>query len=324
MRITRRDMELADVAGCMRMLAGDPVVAKRFSGSLRDLATVLRSVLGREAVRAIVFEAAAGRERSTVAFGIAVFVSDEFAQFAVTPPYPWIGAELVARTIAGRCPIITDTELASLNATSGVNLFVWLSWIRSEYRALPEVLNAMMAGFIEEHRGYNLRQLISQSDMGLAVETTLHAGGLIRDNDGQYVEKPGTTPNEFVETPHCFHVTRELALARPASWVSSLFVNERPRIFFTGAERRLLVAATSGRTDSELAGVLGISVSAIKKTWMSIYRRATEQMPSLLPDDVRRGNAPDGERGRTKKQILLAYLQQHPEELRPNGALTRS
>jgi len=82
--------------------------------------------------------------------------------------------------------------------------------------------------------------------------------------------------------------------------VSAIRFSLRPsyRRFWTArceAERqRLLVAALRGLTDDELSDDLMVSHSAVKNAWRSIYAR-----------------------GKQKRQRLLAYLRERPEELRP-------
>jgi hypothetical protein len=77
----------------------------------------------------------------------------------------------------------------------------------------------------------------------------------------------------------------------------------------------LLLTALHGGTDEELADELGISLSAVKKSWQLIYERVSGCDPELVPDaHLDEGNS---ERGKTKKQRLLAYLREHMEELRP-------
>jgi len=61
--------------------------------------------------------------------------------------------------------------------------------------------------------------------------------------------------------------------------------------------------------------VLGISLSAVKKTWRSIYDRVTANSAGLIPGQM--SEELTMERGEEKKQRLLAYLREHPEELRP-------
>jgi len=77
----------------------------------------------------------------------------------------------------------------------------------------------------------------------------------------------------------------------------------------------LLLAALGGRTDEDITETLEISLSAVKKTRRSIYERVTAQSPGLIPDQV--PEELTSERGKEKKQRLLAYLRERPEELRP-------
>ena len=61
--------------------------------------------------------------------------------------------------------------------------------------------------------------------------------------------------------------------------------------------------------------MLGISLSAVKKTWRSIYDRVTANSAGLIPGQM--SEELTIERGEEKKQRLLAYLREDPEELRP-------
>jgi hypothetical protein len=74
--------------------------------------------------------------------------------------------------------------------------------------------------------------------------------------------------------------------------------------------------ALDGGTDKELADELGISLSAVKKTWRMIYDRVAACQPELIPSNSQ-ADAWTQDRGKQKKQRLLAYLREHPEELRP-------
>jgi hypothetical protein len=49
--------------------------------------------------------------------------------------------------------------------------------------------------------------------------------------------------------------------------------------------------------------------------WLSIYDRVAEIAPELMAEDAETGDAT--KRGKEKRRSLLAYLQEHPEELRP-------
>jgi hypothetical protein len=70
-----------------------------------------------------------------------------------------------------------------------------------------------------------------------------------------------------------------------------------------------------GETDAELAEELGISISTVKNKWRSIYDRVAACLRELFPDcsDV---EPQISDRGTEKQHRLLAYLREHPEELR--------
>jgi DNA-binding NarL/FixJ family response regulator len=92
-----------------------------------------------------------------------------------------------------------------------------------------------------------------------------------------------------------------------------------PILRFSPSEQRLLTFALSGVTDEQLAEALGISVSGVKKMWISIHRRVEASMPDLIPESHSR-EVPTNSRGKEKRRRLLAYLRDHPEELRPASA----
>ena len=110
-------------------------------------------------------------------------------------------------------------------------------------------------------------------------------------------------------------LSRELALTRMGTWASTLFVYQPPRFGFSRSEQRLLLTALCGGTDEDLADELCISLSAVKRAWISIYDRVSARDSRIVPfsDPVEEGV----ERGKMKKQRLLAYLRDHPEEIRP-------
>jgi DNA-directed RNA polymerase specialized sigma subunit len=89
-----------------------------------------------------------------------------------------------------------------------------------------------------------------------------------------------------------------------------------------GTEFKVMQELLRGATDDELSDELAISLSAVKKAWSSIYVRAAERLlDSILDLDPREEQ--NGDRGRQKKQRLLACLREHPEELRPYSRKTR-
>jgi hypothetical protein len=122
-----------------------------------------------------------------------------------------------------------------------------------------------------------------------------------------------------VGEPHIVGTTRDIARARQSNWVDALFHYRPPQVGFSRAEQQLLLRAfrNEAGTDEELAAALKVSMPTVKKMWLSIYRRAAG-LPELAPDGGEPGHDP-ARRGKEKRRRLLAYLRDHPEELRPRS-----
>jgi hypothetical protein len=308
-------MRANDVRALVKFVACDPVLEPRYRGALPELESGLLRILDHDAVLAPVFEWTESGDRRLAGFGIRSFVSDEFARLLTTWPFPWAGRELTIRASQGNSPVLSDSELRRRNASGGLNLLLWLAWMPPEFRR-PDVMNFYMQIFVEVHRGFRLRQIISQCDMKETVEARLNAGLPLLMDDGTHTVVPSMAAADLVMVPHCFHLTREHVIAHPASWFSILFEYEPPRIFFSPSQQRLLQAAMRGGTDEELARELHVSVSGVKKAWRAIYDRVTSRAPEWLPDTAS-AEAFVGERGPSRKHRLLSRLRDHPEELRP-------
>jgi hypothetical protein len=141
-----------------------------------------------------------------------------------------------------------------------------------------------------------------------------------------YVDGFSPFDANYFQNPFLLGATRETSLPQIGNRASLFFANRRPRIFFRPGEQRLLLAGLRGLTDEQLADELTISLSAVKKTWQAIYRRASWILPGALSDDKSSGVG-DSKRGKEKKQWLLSYLRDHREELRPvlpNGDAPRT
>lgn len=91
---------------------------------------------------------------------------------------------------------------------------------------------------------------------------------------------------------------------------------------FNRSEQRLLSCALPGATDEQLTEMLEVSLPAIKKMWISIYHRVENCLPELISDPLP-GDTPASGRGKEKRRRLLAYLREHPEELRPISRAAR-
>ncbi len=248
---------------------------------------------------------------------IASFVSDEFAAELATPPLKWIGPELVNRCIRGPVPILTDVEVRRANSTHGLNLLVWPTGPRADFENLPELLRGSQGLFFDAYRGFNIKRLQTQATHPIEIVMAVNSGaGYLRDTVSGYFQSSQEPVESMSLQPHMLEVTKEMAAKQPGSWADLFFAYRRPVIGFTPSEKRLLSAALHGGTDRDLSSLLGISLSAIKKKWVSIYQRV--QSHKLLDGGIEFDEIVGGDRGKEKKQKLLAYLREHQEELKPH------
>jgi len=313
-------MKPGDVPKCVEHLAAHPVLGPRYGSAIEYLPTAIRSVLGLDSCVAVIFEEIQGSTTRFLGTGLSVFVSDEFLQEFKTTPRFWLGPELAKRIACGNSPLLSDVAVRDANSTVGLNLLVWHCTIHPADMNRPEVGVHVMAAFAKYHLGFRLREFIVQSDCFEHFVAMQTAGGLyFHQVENYYANFPEITALNFGNEPRHIGMSRDMGLSggQGASWGGSLFVYyERPQFCFSRSEQRLLLAALDGGTDEELSEELSISLAAVKKEWRMIYDRVAASHPELVPTNAYlEGLTQD--RGKQKKQRLLAYLREHPEELRP-------
>ncbi len=313
-----RPMRPKDVLECVEIIAAHPVLGPRYQERTTELREGWLRLLDCDAKTAIVFEEENGSSAQIWGFGVSVFVRDEFMQELKTPPLFWIGPELARRIARGNSPVLTYDELRQANARDGLNLVVWDGCIRYSGQKETEGYNKMMAYFMEAHRGYRWKEVVSlQSPNAEWLGAIFRAGGLFWEGASRrWVDLPQEPLDQIVRAPHVTGLSRDPGSRRPGSWADSMFEYSPPQVGFTRSEQRLLLLALDGGTDEELSDLLGVSLSTVKMTWRAIYNRVATTMPSLIPS--RSQDAPLAQdRGKVKKQRVTAYLREHPEELRP-------
>lgn len=315
MRIRCRPMRRDDIRDCVDLVASHPTLGPRYGDSIAQLGTAWCRLMGSEAFLAQVFEQTDAVRPRKVAVGTRVFVSDDFIIEIKRPPHFWLGRELVGRVKRGQLPVLSDRQVRENNSRGGLNLVVWDGVVRADSNERTVVFHSVLTRFMEDHKGFLLKELISQGVEADIVELQLRSGGFLVDHHGEYSNLVRKPVGEILSTPHCIGISRDLALRHYGSFLSSLFVYNAPRFSFCPSEQKLLLAALQGGTDEELAAELAVSISAVKKTWRHIYERVAECDPELLgeppADDVH------SERGKAKKHHLIGYLREHIEELRP-------
>jgi DNA-binding CsgD family transcriptional regulator len=241
------------------------------------------------------------------ATGASVFISDAVADAYLASPTPFFAAQLMSRIMAGEKDVVLDAQgIARGNARDGLNLFV-LGFTHRYGADEPPILRPLLTRAIEHfvyaHRGYKLRRMLREDTYPIA-DVMVASGMTVRHDFAELGRKvllaePGAEPHLF-----------------PSTTVSMLFNHSPPQVRYTSAERRVLELAVDGMADGDIAEEIGVTASTIKQTWRAVYERTLRQVPLALPSKV--GTAQDGVRGQEKRRHLLAYLRDHPQELRPH------
>jgi len=317
-----RPMQPNDVRESVEIIAKHPVISSRYGSTIVDLAAAWLRLLSSGAGSAWVFFAEEDPRTPICFVGVGAIVNDDFVRELKVQPHFWLGPELTKRLLHGDSPLLTEKQLRDANSRGGLNQIVWEGCPRREFETHPELYRFAMDAFIQEHRGYLWKEVISvQAESAEQLHWALKTGGLLWDAaGGRYVDSLHGDAQEIVRSPHVVGVRRKELLERSwlsaGSWVGRLFDYQPPILGFNRSEQRVLTAALRGATDEQLSRTLGISLPAIKKNWASIYHRVMDRLPDLVPNALRSdvGGVP---RGREKRRELLDYLRAHPEELRP-------
>jgi hypothetical protein len=239
-----------------------------------------------------------------VGFGAAAFVLSSFANDEVENPQPRLNARIVA-SIVNQCPVLPDyAQLREENTNSQLQLVVLSSIWKSPLDAdeMGEGIALMGSVFVRHFIGYRISRILYEA-IGENEVKVHDATGVSR-----FVCKYG-------DDRALSNITRESAFSLTGSSVSTLFVDRLPVLRLTEADQRLLHAALDELTDEDLAQRLNVHVGRVKKRWSKIFERIAGIRPNILSDC--HDSSDFRTRGKQKRHRVLAYIREHPEELRP-------
>src|SRR5229473_2099630 len=181
MGIHWRPMRRKDVRECVEIVATHPVLGPRYGPAIADLKAVWLGLLGQEAFRAVVFEEVQDSRVKKMGVGVSAFVSDEYLLRMKTPPFFWFGADLTLRIARGESPLLSDKETRKANHDGGLNLISWVGAMRTGYTNRPDAFPAILAAFLEQHRGFLLKEIIGSALSPEHLAGVLRSGGQLLD-----------------------------------------------------------------------------------------------------------------------------------------------
>jgi DNA-binding CsgD family transcriptional regulator len=310
-----RPISIGDVTNMAAWIAREFPVTKELLAALPSL---LLTLISEDVLRGAVVEHIRGtaKRRTLVAFGLCAFLTDEFAEQYLASPYPHLELDLLdlARKDS-KSAFLGYDEIAKANASGGLTVFP-LMWLQrssdpdaSETRTL---LMASQQSFMSIHRGYRISRILKETT---ADRAEIYEGGGFRERSRIAKGVAHRFTGRLLKQEHVIFEAKRSDVERslPGTMISHLFAYRPPRCGFTRAEKQILERAVTHRTDAEIAAELGISATAVALRWRLIYERLASGFPASL---MRESNATSG-RGKEKRRRAIAFIQDHPEEMRP-------
>lgn len=295
-----RELNVEDLVECLDIepsMWGDEIVGRK--RALEAWQRMARSLACNSAV-----VETTGPKKKTIGFGFSTFVTPEFADDELENPRPGMNSRIVAslmtdtpamRSEAGLCETDEPLDLVIMGGHLNYELLS-----RDE---APQAETIFPVSFAEAHIGYRLNRIL--------VET-------LTERHQQLLESSGVW-RKVVDYPKhkraLLILTMKDAFSVSGSIAGPLFSYNKPVLGLRQAEKQLLAEALKGGTDKELAAHLHLSVPSVKKRWASLFDRIAEARPDLLPDGEPHRMVEN--RGPQKRHHILAYVRNHPEEVRP-------
>jgi hypothetical protein len=265
------------------------------------------------ATRTAVIEMNGKCEATIVGFGLAAFVRKSFAEAEVTNPRPGLNSRIIESIANGEPVIATFDEVRDANTQGDLQQVIldtsWHNTLLSPTQR-DEVRVLLGLAYMELHVGYHFSRILSEMVDELDLwHVRDHRSFQIADRFEAYrLANPDTKWNA---DRALLVATLDSMRSDPHSIAAGLFQHHlEPRFAFTIGEQQLLEAALEGVDDASAASSLFVSLPAIKRRWENIFDRVGSIRPDLCP----LGN---GTRGIQKRQRVLSYVRNHPEELRP-------
>lgn len=283
-------------------------------GEARALSAWQKLLENSHASRSAVVELNCNGNAELVGFGCATFVKKSFAEAEVLHPKPGLNFRILESLLCGDGVVATYEEVREANTHGGLEQVILdTSWKNDLLTATQRDEVRVMLGrsYQDLFSGYRFSRILTE----LVDELDLwHVHGhrsfrIVDRFETFWTANPDATWNHDRALAA---VTVDSMREDPHSVAAGLFQHHlEPQFRFTRVEQELLETALEGADDASASKALFVSVPAIKRRWTGIFDRVAAIRPDLCPFDG------DGTRGIQKRQRVLTYVRNHPEELRP-------
>jgi DNA-binding CsgD family transcriptional regulator len=260
--------------------------------------------------------------QKVVAFGMHLYVTDDFAREIRTTLPPPATRRLFERRQKGRRVFLSHREVARQNAGDGLNLLI----THYGWKALPApeavLLNAtLIQSFFPLVLGFRIKEYFVETCDPTETEILMKNNSFNRIRRNYRQEAPAEGNPRSAGRMDVLIGTRreECDTAHGLYGFALLFHPKAPRFGFTQGEKDILEQALLSGTDEEIAKSLGISLWTVKKRWQWAYEKVERIDPRVLTTPAS-GDFPEENQKAKRRRYLLDYLRQHLEEIRPRLA----
>jgi DNA-binding CsgD family transcriptional regulator len=315
MDLELRDTALSDLEYLMPLISPFQCdVSQR--GALRAMLSEI--VLSKSGIAAVAVDSE--QSNAIIHFFFGVCVTDESADEYHECRHPLLARRVLAQWVAGKNPFLRADEIARANAGSGLNFVV------PYYGGRPDDPRASIANYESARRamrGWKLRTYTSEIFADSARDNR-EWGRSLGYRVLEYLPsdlRAAGVPQDW--EPFIWAATRRDAELSPGYATALLFSTYAPpRFAFTPREQHVLSLAFDGATDRAIARAAGISESAVKKHFRTLYEKV--HAAGAFEPLVAGAMPAESTRGVELRRHLLTYLREHPEELRPYNPPRRS
>jgi hypothetical protein len=266
------------------------------------------------ASRSAVIERCSKDRVEIAGFGFATFVKKGFAEKEVRNPKPGLNGRILESIGSRDSVVATYEEVRDANTRGDLEQVILdISWKQGSLSAseVDEVRVMLGRSYQELFAGYHFSRIL------LELVDALDAWHVRGQRNIRILDRFEScrlaNPEAIWNSDRALAaVTVESMRDDPHSVAAGLFQHRhQPQFGFTCGEQQLLEVALEGMDDTLASQCCFVTVPALKRRWANIFERVAVHRPDLCPAD---GN---GTRGIQKRQRVLAYVRNHPEELRP-------
>lgn len=251
-------------------------------------------------------------EPEPMAIFMGAFIRDDILEECIHSPSPYCVKQMAEQCRKGRILAVSHREVAAANVEHGLNLYIiYFGWdgLFQSTSASASLRGATAQAYADRFGGHRLRYIIGELSGAKLRDMSVRYGVRVLNDFRQWAARNAMLESAY--RPYLVGIDREEGIESGNLWLVRLFTYYPPRFHFTDSQRKILLLARDGYTDTEIAAELGATADAVKKRWVGIYDRVHHVLPNILPE------SPKGGRGAEKRRALLAHLRDRPEELRP-------